>query len=220
MTITTSKRLEGIGEYYFSQKLREIDELNKQGKNIIEKVLPNGKPVIVKNTELPPTGVIGTITTYAKAIGTDPLTAFHDIFSGQHIKQVNNGAIIVQRMALSDSQAKRSADATDQGLKTPKGMNLDHIVPLEIGGDNGDDNLQLIPEAQWKANTPVENFLNKELSKGNLKPAQARELSIRFKAGIGETLSASILKEYENKYQSKPLTADQVHDYKNNLIDK
>jgi aspartate/methionine/tyrosine aminotransferase len=31
----TSKRLEGIGEYYFSQKLREIDELNKQGKNIV-----------------------------------------------------------------------------------------------------------------------------------------------------------------------------------------
>jgi aspartate/methionine/tyrosine aminotransferase len=31
----TSKRLEGIGEYYFSQKLREIEGLNKQGKNII-----------------------------------------------------------------------------------------------------------------------------------------------------------------------------------------
>jgi LL-diaminopimelate aminotransferase len=30
-----SKRLNGIGEYYFSQKLREIDELNKVGKNII-----------------------------------------------------------------------------------------------------------------------------------------------------------------------------------------
>jgi aspartate/methionine/tyrosine aminotransferase len=35
MEIGTSKRLEGIGEYYFSQKLREIEELNKQGKNII-----------------------------------------------------------------------------------------------------------------------------------------------------------------------------------------
>src|SRR5688572_32413465 len=33
--ITTAKRLEGIGEYYFSRKLREIDQLNKQGKNII-----------------------------------------------------------------------------------------------------------------------------------------------------------------------------------------
>ncbi len=31
----TAHRLEGIGEYYFSQKLREIDELNRQGKQII-----------------------------------------------------------------------------------------------------------------------------------------------------------------------------------------
>jgi aspartate/methionine/tyrosine aminotransferase len=31
----TAKRLDGIGEYYFSQKLREIEELNKQGKQII-----------------------------------------------------------------------------------------------------------------------------------------------------------------------------------------
>ena len=30
-----ANRLQGIGEYYFSQKLREIDELNKQGKQII-----------------------------------------------------------------------------------------------------------------------------------------------------------------------------------------
>ena len=28
-------RLNGIGEYYFSQKLREIESLNKQGRNII-----------------------------------------------------------------------------------------------------------------------------------------------------------------------------------------
>lgn len=32
---SVSKRLDGVGEYYFSQKLREIDELNRQGKNII-----------------------------------------------------------------------------------------------------------------------------------------------------------------------------------------
>jgi aspartate/methionine/tyrosine aminotransferase len=35
MRINTSARLNGIGEYYFSQKLREIEELNKQGKQII-----------------------------------------------------------------------------------------------------------------------------------------------------------------------------------------
>jgi len=30
-----AKRLEGIGEYYFSQKLREIEALNKAGKKVI-----------------------------------------------------------------------------------------------------------------------------------------------------------------------------------------
>ena len=30
-----AKRLQGVGEYYFSKKLREIDDLNRQGKNII-----------------------------------------------------------------------------------------------------------------------------------------------------------------------------------------
>jgi LL-diaminopimelate aminotransferase len=35
MNWTVSKRLDGIGEYYFSTKLREVDELNKAGKQII-----------------------------------------------------------------------------------------------------------------------------------------------------------------------------------------
>ena len=30
-----SKRLDGVGEYYFSQKLREIDDMNKTGKQVI-----------------------------------------------------------------------------------------------------------------------------------------------------------------------------------------
>ena len=35
MKLEKAKRLSGIGEYYFSQKLREIETLNKAGKNII-----------------------------------------------------------------------------------------------------------------------------------------------------------------------------------------
>ncbi|MES1223660.1 MAG: aminotransferase class I/II-fold pyridoxal phosphate-dependent enzyme, partial [Bacteroidota bacterium] len=50
LMIVTSKRLEGIGEYYFSQKLREIDELNKQGKNIIN--LGIGSPDLPPDPEV------------------------------------------------------------------------------------------------------------------------------------------------------------------------
>jgi aspartate/methionine/tyrosine aminotransferase len=48
--MTPSKRLEGIGEYYFSQKLREIDELNRQGKNVIN--LGIGSPDLPPHPEV------------------------------------------------------------------------------------------------------------------------------------------------------------------------
>lgn len=35
ITIQTAKRLTGVGEYYFSQKLRDIDNMNKAGRDVI-----------------------------------------------------------------------------------------------------------------------------------------------------------------------------------------
>lgn len=46
----TAKRLEGIGEYYFSQKLREIDEMNKAGKQVIN--LGIGSPDLPPHPEV------------------------------------------------------------------------------------------------------------------------------------------------------------------------
>lgn len=48
--IETAKRLDGIGEYYFSQKLREIDALNKAGKNVIN--LGIGSPDLPPHPEV------------------------------------------------------------------------------------------------------------------------------------------------------------------------
>ncbi|MDQ6903037.1 MAG: aminotransferase class I/II-fold pyridoxal phosphate-dependent enzyme, partial [Bacteroidota bacterium] len=58
-----AKRLEGVGEYYFSQKLREIDAMNKAGKNVIS--LGIGSP------DLPPhQSVIATLNEEAAKPGT------------------------------------------------------------------------------------------------------------------------------------------------------
>lgn len=46
----TAKRLKGISEYYFSQKLREIESLNKEGKNIIN--LGIGSPDLPPHPEV------------------------------------------------------------------------------------------------------------------------------------------------------------------------
>lgn len=48
--IATANRLNGIGEYYFSQKLREIDGLNKEGKKIIN--LGIGSPDLPPHPEV------------------------------------------------------------------------------------------------------------------------------------------------------------------------
>ncbi len=48
--IQTAKRLEGINEYYFSQKLREIDEMNKAGKCVIN--LGIGSPDLPPHTDV------------------------------------------------------------------------------------------------------------------------------------------------------------------------
>lgn len=50
MNIQTASRLNGIGEYYFSQKLREIDTLNKEGKAIIN--LGIGSPDLPPHPEV------------------------------------------------------------------------------------------------------------------------------------------------------------------------
>ncbi len=50
LQMDVAKRLEGIGEYYFSQKLREIDDMNKAGKQVIN--LGIGSPDIPPNPEV------------------------------------------------------------------------------------------------------------------------------------------------------------------------
>ena len=50
LAIALSKKLEGIGEYYFSQKLREIDEMNKAGKQVIS--LGIGSPDLPPHPEV------------------------------------------------------------------------------------------------------------------------------------------------------------------------
>ncbi len=50
MEMKTASRLEGIGEYYFSQKLREIETLNKEGKDILN--LGVGSPDLPPHPEV------------------------------------------------------------------------------------------------------------------------------------------------------------------------
>ncbi len=167
-----------------------VDDLSdsdyKVYKNIYEKNKDKEKPEYSTGTKLNEDGLLKKIATYAKAIGTDPETAFNRIFTGQYIRRVDNGTIIVERMPLLSSlKIKKQRNATSD-------LRLDHTIPLEIGGSNAESNLKLVPKEIWSSYTPVENYLAKLLKSGKITKSEAQELITSFKNG--EKTASEILK--------------------------
>lgn len=137
--------------------------------------LTTKKPEFVPKAEVSETNIISSVATYAKAIGTDPVIAFNRIFSGQKIRRVDNGAIIVERMSFFDSTKVKQARGAGPEMR------LDHTVPLELGGSNSEDNLVLVPIDEWKRYTPIENFLAKKLRDNKTSKQEAQSLMKQFK---------------------------------------
>jgi len=123
------------------------------------------------------TNIISQVVLYAKAIGTDPVTAFNRIFTGQKIRRIDSKTIIVERMPFGGSQAVRE----ERGVVGD--MILDHTLPLQLGGSNNEDNLQLVSYDEWKSYTPVENKLGKLLRDGEITKQKAQQLIKDFKNG-------------------------------------
>jgi hypothetical protein len=132
--------------------------------------------LIPTDAELTNNSFINAVLIYAKALGTDPETAFNRIFSGQRILRVTSGAIIVQRMSVGDSQAYKKK----YGSNT-KQVKLDHTVPLELGGSNSADNLKLVSTQEWESYTKVENALGRALKAGKISKKEAQAEIIKFK---------------------------------------
>lgn len=157
---------------------QDVIDYQSADNDVVERILKSGKPVVVKDSPIPTEGVLGTVLTYARAIGTDPVTAFNDIFKGQKIRMVTNGTIIVERMSLKDSQKVK----TSRGGNNPD-VKLDHTLPLELGGNNEEGNLALVPTETWATYTPVENYLGDKLRAGTITKKEAQESILAFKRG-------------------------------------
>lgn len=174
------------------EKADKISQLKESGflsKSVFEKwvelfdpqinALPSKKATLVDNLQNSTNekGLLDNLFLYAKAIGTDPVTAFNRIFTGQKIRRIDSGAIIVERMPFVESQAIRSErGATNEVI-------LDHTIPLQLGGSNSENNLKLVPKADWQRYTPIENYLGELLRNDKISKKEAQDLIIKFKNG-------------------------------------
>lgn len=137
----------------------------------------------------------------------DPITAFDNLIHGGEYKivELRNGQIIVERMPENASEAIKK-----QAAKDNKNYKLDHIVPLKSGGTNRTSNLEIVPTEIWAQTTEIENYLSKALKDEKITDSQAREYIIRYKASQDRQLTPEIQKEFKNKYDSKPLTYEEI----------
>jgi hypothetical protein len=125
-------------------------------------------------------GLLETVAVYAEALGVSPIDALSAIFEGETIRRVDNRTVVVFRMPFQESQAIRTQWAEGRNLNKLK---LDHVIPLQLGGTNSDDNLRLVPTAIWEVSTPIENRLGELLRDNKIEKKEARQLIIDFKAG-------------------------------------
>lgn len=127
---------------------------------------------------------IKNVKVYAEAIGTDPVTAFQFMFTGEKIRRTDEGVIIVFRgkARVEEEQLEFALQERRQRGATADLM-LDHTVPLQLGGSNADKNLKLVPKEDWERYTPVENFLGQALRSGDIDGKKAQQLIQDFKDG-------------------------------------
>lgn len=146
---------------------------------------PNIKSdVIPEKTVINKGDLISYIQVYAKALRTDPETAFNRAFTGQKIMQVSEGGIIVvDRQAISDSESFKKQWVKEHGGKTSdiKEIKLDHIIPNKLGGEETENNWAVVPTSVWSANTKVETTLISAVKKKKISLKDAQELMRKYK---------------------------------------
>jgi len=132
--------------------------------------------------------IIKTIGVYADAIKVSPIEAFKLIFKGEKLRRLDNGTIIVKRIVSVDLDFDDTRNSEQIRKQLAKGrdldeLRLDHTVSLQLGGNNSDENLQLIPIGIWRTYTPIENHLGELLRNGKIKGDEAQRLITEFKEG-------------------------------------
>lgn len=162
------------------------------------------------------------ITKYAEAVGIDPVEAFDLVLSGQHVQKVDNfsilgpdASIIVVRAPLAYTEGVRQSEAASNGTTSQLGgLQLDHFIPLEAGGTNDEQNLDLITTQQNESlNSAIETPIAAALKNGQISNAKVLEYITRYKIGtLHEVPNQYYLDLYKNQYLSAPITVQEVID--------
>jgi len=123
---------------------------------------------------------IDKLILFGKALGVSPRIALGTLLKRNQIEYVSDGIIKIERMTPDESQNIRDElDASDK-------QDLDHIVPLQLGGFNtvkNRKNLQLVDRVTHKSYTRVGSTLRRKVEAGAISLNKAQKLIKQFRKG-------------------------------------
>ena len=165
--------------------------------------------LIPTNTVIKNDDFFSMVSVYAKAMGTDPETAFNRIFTGQKIMQVSEGGIIVvERQDVADSEAFKKQWVENNGGKVSdmKEVKLDHTIPNKLGGEEKPSNWKIVPTSVWSSYTKTENALIQAVKDKKIPLKEAQQEIVKFKS-IEDTADRkeygdALIEKYRNKKSS------------------
>ncbi len=140
-----------------------------------------------------PKNALDTIKVYGEGLFKDPKAVITAVSNGQPIRKIRGDAVVLERA--------QSLGAIDKGDKTTQ---VDHVIPLSLGGSNNQDNLQIISTQENQAKAVVEVYLGDLLSKGKINRKEAQDRILNWRSEINNMPS-----NYKNKANgilSKPVT--------------
>jgi len=149
-------------------------------------------------------GTIDLLSDYARAFKVNPKSALITLFTREELGIVQGNLVEMQRMYGEGLEGEKYSfdpeKGTTQGIKKEmmedKGISweeqgdykLEHILPVSAGGGNGEDNLKIVPNADWAMYTPIDIIVGKAVKGGILTTAEAEKLMIDYK--ISGTITA------------------------------
>lgn len=117
-----------------------------------------------------PKNLIDKIKVYGTGIFKDPKGTMAAIENEEPIRKIRGDAVVVERL--------KNLSSLDQGNKATE---VDHVIPLALGGTNQESNLAIISKQDNRAKGVVDTYLAEELNAGRIsrKVAQERDLNWR-----------------------------------------
>lgn len=140
------------------------DDARTKYKNInADTILSDSKVrAIFAKSKDDPKNILEKISLAAEGMTKDPKNTIKAIFTQEELRKIEGNAVILKRQEFLNK-------ANDPN------MQLDHIIPLGLGGDNSESNQQYLTKEYHKLKTALDTKLIRDLQNGKISRQDAQD---------------------------------------------